>query len=263
MTSKENNKQTVDFLQKHQYFGYPKDFVGIFEQEELPLLDIQGKLLMGENMLIKEASNGNGGLFSSMAKKGVLEDMHAREIDWVFVGGVDNILLKLVDLPLMGLCIKRSTPIGSRTVLKTDPKENVGVFCKQDGKPKIIEYTEMPEEVASMVNEHGELIFGETNITAMLFSIDAVTTASTQRMPYHVAHKISGFVEQNGKFIYPTQPNCYKFEKFIFDAFALFEDISLLRGVREEDFAPIKNATGNDSPETAKKLYEEYFKNIL
>ena len=262
MTSRENNAKTMEFLEEHEYFGYPREFVGLFEQEELPLLDMEGKFLIGEDMLIREASNGNGGVFSSMAKKGVLEDIYAKGIEWVFIGGVDNVLLKLVDLPLIGLCVKKGTEVASRTVLKTDPKEKVGVFCKQNDKIKIIEYTEMPEEASSKVNEEGELVFGETNIIANLFSIDAIRRAATREMPYHVAFKKISFLDYDRTLVIPSEPNCYKFEKFIFDAFGLFSDIAILRGERGEDFAPIKNATGNDSPETAKELYEDYWGNV-
>ncbi|MCL2342173.1 MAG: UTP--glucose-1-phosphate uridylyltransferase [Firmicutes bacterium] len=261
MTSKENNDETIAFLEKNEYFGYPKEYVKIFEQEELPLLSNDGKLLIGEDMLIKKASNGNGGVFNSMLKKGIIADMERKKIEWVFIGAVDNVLLKLVDLPLMGLAIKNGTDIATKTVLKKSPEEKVGVFCKQNGKVKIIEYTEIPEEAAIRVNEHGELIFGESNILSNLFSMKAVKKASTKELIYHVAHKAENFIDENGNLIKPKEPNCYKFEKFIFDAFNLFDNISILRGVREKDFAPIKNAKGSDSPETAKILYDNYWGN--
>jgi len=261
MTSKENNKETADFLEKKEYFGYPRDYVRIFEQEELPLLNHQGKLLIGEDKLIKKASNGNGGVFNSMLKKGIIDDMESKSIEWVFIGAVDNVLLKLVDLPLIGLAIKNGTNIATKTVLKKNPEEKVGVFCRQNGKVKIIEYTEIPEEAAIRVNEHGELIFGESNILSNLFSMKAVKKASTKELCYHVAHKTESFIDENGNLVKPEQPNCYKFEKFIFDVFGLFNDISILRGVREKDFAPIKNWAGSDSPETARVLYNNYWAN--
>ena len=261
MTSKENNDDTIAFLEKKEYFGYPKNHVTIFKQEEVPLLDYKGRLLMGEDMLIKKAANGNGGVFNSMLKKGVIADMESKKIEWVFIGAVDNVLLKLVDLPLIGLCIKNGTEIATKTVLKKSPEEKVGIFCRQNGKVKIIEYTELPEEAAIRVDEHGELIFGESNILSNLFSIKAVKKASTKELCYHVAHKAESFIDENGNLVKPDQPNCYKFEKFIFDAFNLFDNISILRGVREKDFAPIKNSKGPDSPETAKILYDNYWGN--
>ena len=196
---------------------------------------------MDEGKLIKKASNGNGGVFSSMDKNGILEEMQSKGTKWIFIGGVDNVLSQMVDLNLIGLAIKNGTKIAAKSVLKTSPKEKAGVFCKQNGKIKIIEYTEIPKELAEETKKNGELVFGEMNIIANLFSIEAIEKASKKDMPYHVAFKKASFINEKNELILPTEPKCYKFEKFIFDSFALFDEISILRGKREEDFAPIKN----------------------
>lgn len=107
MTSDENNEDTVRFLKENDYFGYPKEYVYTFRQGKLPLLTESGKLLIGSDGLIKEASNGNGGIFNSMRKRGVLADMDKRGIEWVFIGSVDNILLKYVDVLLLGLTVSK------------------------------------------------------------------------------------------------------------------------------------------------------------
>lgn len=260
MTSKENNKATVEFLEEKNYFSYPKENILIFEQGELPLITEQGKLLLNKEGLIKEASNGNGGIFNSMQKKGVIDDMEKRGIEWVFIGSVDNILLKSVDSLLLGLTVSEGNEIGTRTVLKRSPEERVGVFCKQNGKIKVIEYTELPKEIAGIKDDDGELVFGESHIMCNLFSLNAIKRASTKEMEYHIAFKRTDYLDENGNFIEVEKPNAYKFEQFIFDSFKLFNNISILRGKREEDFAPIKNKNGEDSPESAKKLYENYWK---
>lgn len=260
MTSKENNKATVEFLEEKNYFGYPKENIFIFEQGELPLITEQGKLLLNKQGLIKEASNGNGGIFNSMLKKGVIADMEKRGVEWVFIGSVDNILLKSVDSLLLGLTASEGNEIGTRTVLKRSPEERVGVFCKQNSKIKVIEYTELPKEIAGIKDEDGELVFGESHIMCNLFSLNAIKRASTKEMEYHIAFKRADYLDENGNFIEVEKPNAYKFEQFIFDSFKLFNNISILRGKREEDFAPIKNKNGEDSPESAKKLYENYWK---
>ncbi len=261
MTSNENNNDTVEFLEENNYFGYPKKDVYIFEQGELPLLNEQGKLLIGSNGLIKEASNGNGGIFNSMLKKGVIDDMQKRGIEWIFIGSVDNILLKYVDVLLLGLTASKGNQIGTRTVLKRSPDEKVGVLCKQNNKVKVIEYTELPKDIASITDDNGELIFGESHIMCNLFNINAIKKASTKELEYHIAFKKCDYLNKNGKLVESKKPNAYKFEQFIFDSFKLFDNISILRGKREEDFAPVKNMEGEDSPETAKKLYENYWKN--
>ena len=263
MTSPENNKETVAFFEKNNYFNYPKEYIKFFMQEDLPLLNKEGKLILGEDGLIKLASEGNGGIFYSMAKKGIINDMKSKNIKWIFIGSVDNLLVKYVDTLLLGLAIKQNVNIATRTVIKNSPNERVGVLCKKNGKVKVIEYTEVPEEMVVATDEAGELLYGESHIMCNLFSLEAIEKASTKELKYHVAVKKIKYIDQNGKLVNPTEPNCYKFEKFVFDSFGLFDEIAILRGKREEDFAPIKNAEGQDSPETAKKLYESYMaKNV-
>lgn len=261
MTSNENNEDTTSFLEENNYFGYPKEYVYIFEQGKLPLLDEQGKLLIGKDGIIKEASNGNGGIFNSMLKKGAIDDMEKRGVEWIFIGSVDNILLKNIDVLLLGLTASRGNQIGTRTVLKRSPDEKVGVLCKQNNKVKVIEYTELPDDIAGITDDNGELVFGESHIMCNLFNINAVKRSSTKELEYHVAFKKSNYLDKEGNLIEPDKANAYKFEQFIFDSFKLFDDIAILRGKREEDFAPVKNMAGDDSPETAKKLYEGYWKN--
>ena len=262
MTSKENNNATQELLEKNNYFGYDKNNVMLFEQGELPLMDTDGKLLIGKDLKIKEASDGNGGVFCSLRKTGMLSDMKERGVKWVFIGGVDNVLLKMADVTLLGMAIDRDVQIASKSVKKANPKERVGVFCKMNGHPKVIEYSELPEKMAEEVDNNGELKFGESHIMCNLFTIDAVEKISKEPLIYHSAFKKNSYVAENGKEIIPTEPNSYKFEAFIFDSFELFDDIAILRGKREDDFAPVKNKEGVDSPKTAKELYEKYWEKI-
>lgn len=260
MTSSENKQQTVEFLEENNYFGYQKEKVKFFVQGNLPLIDTNGELIIDKNHLIKEASDGNGSIYKSMKKDGIIEDMKKNNVKWIFVGGVDNILLKIVDPVLTGLTIKENNKISSKSVVKTNPKEKVGVFCKIEGKPKVIEYTELPEDMACKKDENGELVFGEVNILSHLYSIEALDELSNKKLPYHVAFKKANYLDNNDNFIEVDKPNAYKFEAFIFDAFEEYEDMSILRVKREEEFAPIKNAEGQDSPETACKLYTDFIK---
>ena len=259
MTSKENHDETVDFIEKNNYLGYDKKYVTIFTQSELPLIDEQGKLLIGKDLKIKEASDGNGGTYSSLRASGCLADMKKRGIKWVFIGSVDNALLKMVDVTLLGMAIDQNVQIASKSVVKANPHEKVGVFCKMNGHPKVIEYTELPEKMAEEVDENGELKYGESHIMCNLYTIDAIEKISKEILMYHSAHKKNSYIDGNGKEVIPTEPNSYKFESFIFDAFEFFDDIAILRGKREDDFAPVKNKEGVDSPKTAKELYEKFW----
>lgn len=258
MTSPENHNDTVSFFEKMNYFGYKKEYIKFFKQGELPLLDKAGKLIKGADGLIKQASDGNGGIFYSMAQNGIIDELKQKSIEWVFIGSVDNLLVKYVDTLLLGLAISKNVKVATRTVLKDNPHEKVGVLCKKNGKIKVIEYTEIPVEMIEAVDEHGEMLYGESHIMCNLYNIEAIEKSSTKELKYHIAEKASEYMDNEGNILKPKEPNCYKFEKFIFDSFCLFDNIAILRGTREEDFAPIKNAIGTDSPETAKKLYEKY-----
>ena len=141
MTSKENNADTVEFLEKNNYFGYDKNKVTIFKQSELPLVDTEGKFLINKEYKIKEASDGNGGTYSSLRASGCLADMKEKGINWVFIGSVDNALLKMIDVTLLGMAVKKGVQIASKSVAKANPQERVGVFCKMNNHPKVIEYT--------------------------------------------------------------------------------------------------------------------------
>lgn len=259
MTSRENNNETIAFFEEKNYFGYDKSKVKFFKQGELPLLDISGKVILDKNKKIKEAADGNGGIYEAIAKNGVLDDFKNRKIEWIFVSGIDNILSNFVDPILIGLTIEEKQKIASKSVAKTNPKEKVGVFCKMNGKPKVIEYIELPEEMAEERDENGELVYGEVNIGTYLYNISVFENLADVKLPYHVAFKKSGYLNKKCEFIEPEEPNAYKFEAFIFDAFSRYDDMTILRVKREDEFAPVKNKTGNDSPETAVKLYNDKF----
>ncbi len=261
MTSKENHDETYQFLEKNNYFGYNKNYVTLFKQGELPLMSLDGKLLIGKNKLIKLASDGNGGTFASLRISGALADMKERGIKWVFIGSVDNVLLKMVDTVLLGFAIKKGVQIASKSIAKANPHERVGVFCQMNGHPKVIEYSELPEKMAEEIDESGELKYGESHVMCNLFTIEAIEEISKQPLIYHSAIKKNSYLDEKGKEVIPTEKNCYKFEAFIFDAFTFFDDIAILRGKREEDFAPVKNKEGVDSPKTAKELYEKFWNN--
>lgn len=261
MTSTENDDQTEKFFEEHNYFNYPKESIKFFKQGNLPLIKEDGKLLVDENYNIKLAADGNGCIYKAMSEDGILNDMNQKGIKWVFIGSVDNALLNMVDPILLGLTISDKNEIGSKSVVKNNPHEKVGVFCKKNNVPAVIEYSELPESMAEETDEDGELLFGESHIMCNLYSINALEKISKKTLPYHSAHKKASYLMENGKMFEATEPNAYKYEAFIFDGFNFFDNISILRGKREVDFAPIKNATGNDSPETAIKLYNDFHRN--
>ena len=259
MTSTENNDETVKYFEDNNYFAYNSENVKFFKQGNLPLLSEDGKLVINSEYRIKYAASGNGTIYQAMLNDGVINDMKRKGIKWVFIGSVDNALLNMVDPMLLGLTKKRGTEIASKTIVKNSPYEKVGVFCKKNGKPGVIEYSEIPETLIEEVDENGELMYGESHIMCNLYTLDAIEKIANVELPYHSAHKKVDFMQEDGNMFYAKEPNGYKYEAFIFDGFELFDDITLYRGKREEDFAPVKNAEGVDSPETATKLYNDFW----
>ena len=244
MTSEENNDDTVAFFEKNNYFGYEKSRVRFFMQGSLPLLTQEGKMVIDEqNNKIKTASNGNGGIFKALKKANIIEEMKSNGVEWVYICGVDNIMVKPIDPIFIGLTLSRKEKIASKSILKKFPEEKVGAFCKRNGKPSIIEYIELTEKMMTECNSKGKLMYGDANFISHLLSLDSIEKISKENLKYHCAVK-------NG---------LYKFEEFIFDGFEFFDDMVVMRVQREEEFAPIKNKEGIDSPETAKEIYERFF----
>ena len=198
MTSEENNDDTVAFFAKNRYFGYEKDKnIFFFKQGELPMVDTEGKILIGEDGLIKEAADGHGGIYEALVKNGMTKKMRELGVEWIFIGGVDNCLVKMVDPLLMGIAIQKQVTAAGKSVVKANPQEKVGVFCKKNGKPSVVEYTEIPQEMAEATDERGELIYGESHILCNLFNINAVERMGSKPLPYHSAFKKATYIDKD------------------------------------------------------------------
>lgn len=263
MTSYENHNDTVTFFKNNNYFGYPSEDIFFFNQDLLPVIDDQGKILLEDKGKISMGPNGNGGCFLALEKSGALDDMKKRGVEWVFLYGVDNALVKVVDPNFIGFTIESKLPAASKVVKKTHPDEKVGVFCYKDGHPAIVEYTELSEELRYKVDSKGELVYCNANIISHIFHIDVLKNNSTCKLPYHVAHKKIKSMDDHGKYVHPDTPNAYKFELFMFDIFSLMDDMASLTVRRNEEFAPVKNKDGTDSPVTARNLILDLHKQWL
>lgn len=257
MTSEENDEDTKSFFEEHKYFEYDKEKIKFFKQSKLPLISKEGNLLMGKDFKLREASDGNGGVYKALKNSGMIDDMKKNNIKWVLICGVDNIMANMVDTVFIGYTIDKKVQVASKSIAKSYPEEKVGVFCKRDGKPSIIEYIELSEDMRYAKNENGDLIYGDANIVSHLLSTDAMEKIAAENLDYHVAVKKNAYVDENLKKINPEEANSYKFEAFIFDGFKFLDDMAIFRVKREEEFAPIKNKEGADSPETAKRIYME------
>ena len=260
MTSEDNDITTKEYFETHNFFGYPKNKIKFFKQEKLPLINLDGKLILQEPFLIKTASNGNGNVFKSMKNYKIIEDLEKQNIKWIFFGGIDNVLLKNVDPFFIGLCIDKKYNIASKSIFKNKPLEKTAVYCKKNGKPAILDYDDINIELSNLKFKNGTYKYREANILAHLMDLDSVKMVSNIDLPYHRAFKKNAFVNEEGVKQVPDSPNSFKFENFIFDSFMHFDDLLLLRVNEDEEFAPIKDFTSIYNPDTAKKKYEKYWK---
>ena len=262
MTSDENDESTQDFFEINNFFGYPKDSIKFFRQYKLPLIDIDGNLILQEPYLIKEASNGNGNVFSSMDNFNIIQDLKSKNIQWISFGGIDNILLKNIDPLFIGLTAENNYKIASKSIFKKQPLEKTAVYCKKNGKPAILDYDKINLELSESKFEDSNLYkYREANMLSHLMNIEAVEKMKNIRLPYHRAFKKNAFVNFEGVKQVPDKPNTFKFENFIFDAFYYFDNMLLLRVNENEEFAPIKDFTSIYNPDTAIEKYNNYFKN--
>ena len=259
MTSDENDMATKEFFEINNYFCYPRDSVTFFKQGKLPIINVDRNLMLQEPYLIREASNGNGNVFLSMNKDGILDNMKKLGIKWISFGGIDNVLLQNVDPLLLGLVIDKNEQIASKSIFKEEPLEKTAVYCKKDGKPAILDYCDIDLDLSEMKDENGKYLYREANMLSHLMSIDAVDKVSKIELPYHRAYKKNSFVNDEGVKQVPDKPNSFKFENFIFDAFLYFDNMILLRVNADEEFAPIKDFTGIYNPDTAKEKYLKFW----
>ena len=254
MTSNINNADTTAFFEEHDYFGYPKDYVKFFVQEMVPACDYEGRIYMESQTEVAMSPNGNGGWFSSMVNAGLLSDIKERGIEWINVFAVDNCLQRIADPMFVGATIAYGCESGAKVVRKAAPDERVGVLCTEDGKPSIAEYYEMTEEMATARKENGDLKYGFGVILNYLFSEKKLEQIADARMPIHVVEKKIPYMDVDGTFVKPEQPNGYKFETLVLDMVHMMDDCIPYEVVREKEFAPIKNLHGVDSLDSAREL---------
>lgn len=257
MTSDKNHDETTSFFEEKNYFGYPKDFVKFFKQEMAPSVDFNGKLYMESADSLSLSPNGNGGWFYSMAVTGVLKDVKARGVEWLNIFAVDNVLQRIADPVFVGATLNSGCVSGAKVVRKADPHEKVGVLCLEDGKPSIVEYYEMTDEIINSREPNGDLSYNFGVILNYLFRVDKLENIMNEKMPVHVVEKKIPYMTENGVYVKPETPNGYKFELLVLDMIHLLDNCLSFEVVRDYEFAPIKNKTGVDSVESAQALLKK------
>ena len=258
MTSEKNNEATINFLEEKNYFGYDKNFVKFFVQDMAPCVDMNGKVLLEEKGRVATSPNGNGGWFNSLLNnKDAKAMLELYKIKWLNVFAVDNVLQKIADPVFIGATLDGNYQIGAKVIKKADPYEKVGVMCNKNGKPSIVEYIDLTEDMANEVDKNGERVYNYGVILNYLFNVNLLYKIKDEKLPIHVVTKKVEYIDDKGKLIQPKEPNAHKFEMLCVDMIEFADNCLVYEVLREKEFAPIKNKEGVDSVVTAQALLEK------
>lgn len=257
MTSDKNHEMTTSFLKEKNYFGYNPDYITFFMQDMAPAADYNGKVYMEEKYKISTSPNGNGGWFLSMMKYGIVEEIKKAGVEWLNVFSVDNVLQRIADPCFVGATIATGSAVGSKVVKKVTPDEKVGAMCLEDGKPSIVEYYEMTQELMDARDEQGEPAYNFGVILNYLFREKDLEEIVSKKLPLHIVEKKIPYLNREGEHVSPDTPNGYKFEQLVLDMIHELDSCLPYEVVRNREFAPIKNKTGVDSVESARELCRE------
>ncbi len=256
MTSPATDAETREYFREHRFFGLRPADVIFFRQGTMPAVCSQtGRLLLEQPGKLFLSPNGHGGTLTALADSGTLDEISGRGVKHVYYFQVDNPLLRMCDPGFLGQHIAARSEVSSKVVFKERPEEKVGVFAVVNGRCGLIEYSDLPAELATAREPDGTLRFRAGNPAIHLFTVEFLRrVTSTGGLPYHIARKAVGhFDSVNGTTVDPAgKPNALKFERFIFDALPLAERWLAVETRRSEEFSPLKNATGADSPETVR-----------
>ncbi len=254
MTSEKNNDATIAFLKEHDFFGYPQDKITFFKQEMAPASDYDGKVYMEGKSRISTSPNGNAGWYSSMLKAGLRDLILKEGIEWIDIFAVDNVLQRIADPCFVGATLTAGVDCGAKVVRKSAPDEKVGVMCLEDGKPSIVEYYELSQEMMDAKDANGDPAYNYGVILNYMFNEKALFEIAKKELPLHVVEKKIPYIDENAELVKPEAPNGCKFEQLVLDMIHMLDSCLPYEVVREHEFAPIKNKEGVDSVESAREL---------
>lgn len=254
MTSDKNHDKTVNFLKEHDYFGYDSNYIEFFKQEMAPASDYEGHILLEEKDKMSTSPNGNGGWYVSMYKAGLAQKALEKGIKWINIFAVDNVLQRIADPVFVGAVKDGGFVSGSKVVRKVARDEKVGAMCLEDGRPSIVEYYEMTDELMDAKDEKGNPAYNFGVILNYLFNINELERIREEKLTLHVVEKKIPYINEKAELVKPEEPNGYKFELLVLDMIHEMENNLPFEVKREYEFAPIKNKTGADSVESAREL---------
>jgi UDP-N-acetylglucosamine/UDP-N-acetylgalactosamine diphosphorylase len=254
MTSDATDRPTRDYFEQHAWFGLPREDVQFFQQRMMPALDREFRLVVVAKDRILLSPNGHGGTLLALAESGMLDDMERRGIEEISYFQVDNGLAPAADPVFLGAHSLAGAEMSSKALSKREPEEPIGAFVSVGGAIVVREYSDLTREQMHERTAEGQLLYGLGSIAIHAFRVDFVRreTQSGFKLPFHLAEKSSPSLDETGALVQPKEKNVFKFETFIFDALRDTRRTIVLEVRREEEFSPLKNATGKDSPETCR-----------
>ena len=262
MTSGPTRGPTEAYFREHNYFGLEEEDVIFFEQGVLPCISNDGKILLESKGKVAVAPDGNGGIYQAIITSTVMEDLRKRGIQHIHAYCVDNCLVKVADPVFVGFSASKAVDIATKVVRKRNATESVGLILLKNGKPDVVEYSEIDKETAEAKDpkQPDVLKFRAANIVNHYYSFRFLESIPdwADKLPHHVARKKIPYVDtENGNTVKPEKPNGIKLEQFVFDVFPMLElkKFASMEVKREDEFSPLKNAkgTGEDDPDTSKK----------
>lgn len=257
LTSEINNDATVATFEANNYFGLNKDSVHFIVQGLVPAVGLDGKILLSDKGTIAMTPDGHGGSLRALVRSGAVDMMKAQGIDIVSYFQVDNPIVQCIDPAFVGFHVLGQSELSSKMVPKAYALEKVGHFCVQNGNALVVEYSDMPDEMQEETAEDGSIRFNGGSVAIHIFDRDFIGRAGGSsegvKLPFHRANKKIPFVGVDGVTVTPVEPNGVKFEMFVFDALPLAKNPVIIEAARQDEFSPVKNAEGVDSPKSCKE----------
>jgi len=268
MTSDLNHVATEEAFRAADYWGLSAAQVHFFKQGRMPAVDEDGKIILEATDTIAMSPDGHGGSLRALVRSGAIGAMQAAGVEMISYFQVDNPLVRCMDPAFIGFHLERGSEMSSKMIPKAYPLEKLGHFCRQDGKTVVVEYSDLPESMQEERTAEGELRFRAGSIAIHVLSVDFVARVgggdAAFALPFHRAHKKIPTLQADGSTVTPKEPNGYKFEMFVFDALPFARNPVIIETIRDDDFSPVKNAEGKDSPDTCRadqlKLWARWLK---
>lgn len=257
MTSHANHEATVDFFRRHDWFGLSQADIFFFMQGRMTAVDRRGKILLETPSSLALSPDGHGGSLRAMVRSGAVAEMERRGIDTISYFQVDNPLVRCIDPAFLGFHRLSGGEMSSKTIPKAYAREKLGHFCLQNGRLVVVEYSDMPDSLTDLREPGGQLIYRAGSIAIHILGRDFVARTGggdpAYALPFHKADKKIRTVDGDGQPVSPAKPNGVKFEMFVFDAIPFARRPVVVETLREDDFSPVKNAEGVDSPKTCRE----------